>query len=1190
MRIYGKLIIALLSFIVIPVSFISYFSFYVSKNSLTKEIFSKLDVIADEEAEEIGAFYTERKDDLLILSRHDIYKTTFPALGQFYQDSSNPAYVEAKKEIDRRFSTFKSSHSYLDIMLTNAAGRVIYALSPDHQFLLGTFVSGKGEALEVVKDRFFLTRGACDDAGKVIGLVRAELNMSDFYELLDNAPTGGNSGEILLVKKTLDNKVQFLSPLKDDPNGLSKRTIPIGGPLALPAQKAAMGESGSGLSMDYRGKEVLSVWRPIPLLGWGMVVKIDQEEAYRPIDRLKKILFVVFFIVIVSALSAAFAIAKSISDPIRELSRGAKIIGGGNLEHKMGLNTKDEVGELSRAFDDMTEHLKTSTTSVEVLNKEIRQKAIIQSDLDASLKEALKSREVLSSMLADNNQVRAELGQHIEKLKKSENTSRLILESAADAFVGMDRKGVITGWNSQAERMFGWARTEAIGRKLAETIVPDQHREGHNKGLERFLSSGQGPFLNKWIDITAIHRDGHEFPVALIIWPVGAGEEVTFNAFIHDITNRKKMEEEIRKKALELEESEKRFMDVIYASSDATLIIDGERFVDCNQATVQMLGHSNKADFLMTHPSELSPPTQPDGQPSFEKANEMMKLAGEKGFHRFEWMHKKADQAVFPVEVSLTPITLKGKSVIYCHWRDNTARKIAQDQMRLLSAIAEQNPASVVVTDTQGTIQYVNATFEKVSGYTRQEAIGKNPRILKSGDTPPEVYKALWETITGGGEWKDELHNKRKDGSLYWEFTRIGPIRDAANKITHYLAVKEDITEQKALAAQLRDIQKMETVGRLAGGIAHDFNNLLTVINGYAMMAAESLTADNPLCADIEEISKAGKRAQDLTGQLLAFSRRQPVKPVPTDLGALLAGLDGMLRPLMGEDVEIKIIADDSLKRINADPGQIEQIVANLAVNARDAMSAKGKILFQATNITLDLTEVKSYPGLMPGEYVKLSVIDTGGGMTEDVKSHLFEPFFTTKPKGKGTGLGLATSYGMIKQMGGHIIVRSELGKGSVFEIFLPAIQETLEAREKDAEKEKEKEKERVVYAQRSETILLVEDESMVRHFCEKILIEQGYTLFVAENGAEAVRLFDELRMKNIHVDFLLADVIMPQMGGTELAERLKKIQPDLKVLFMSGYTGDAFGSLGVLDAQTELLKKPFSPEALLDKINGMLG
>jgi len=428
--------------------------------------------------------------------------------------------------------------------------------------------------------------------------------------------------------------------------------------------------------------------------------------------------------------------------------------------------------------------------------------------------------------------------------------------------------------------------------------------------------------------------------------------------------------------------------------------------------------------------------------------------------------------------------------------------------------------------------------------------------------------------------WSEEYRFRCSNGSYASVIDRGYVMHDDEGKPVRMIGAILDITERKQLEDQLRQSQKMEVVGRLAGGIAHDFNNLLTVITGYSkLLLQRDLDDHDPRRKYVVEIDKAGERAAALTHQLLAFSRKQVLQPEVLDLNVVIAEMDKMLQRLIGEDINLVTVPGKGLGWVKADPGQMEQVIVNLAVNARDAMPLGGKLTIETANVELDERYAHQRAEVTSGPYVMLAVSDTGMGIDEETLSHIFEPFFTTKEQGKGTGLGLATAYGIVKQSGGHLWVYSEVGRGTMFKVYLPRIGEVVEAAAPGSS--------RIALSQGSETILLVEDEAGVRALILEVLTERGYTVLEACNGDEALRLCEQ-RSSPIHL--LLTDVVMPGgMNGRELAEQLTSLHPELKVLYMSGYTDEAIIHHGVLDRGTIFLQKPFTPDALERKAREVL-
>jgi len=641
------------------------------------------------------------------------------------------------------------------------------------------------------------------------------------------------------------------------------------------------------------------------------------------------------------------------------------------------------------------------------------------------------------------------------------------------------------------------------------------------------------------------------------------GKIMYYDGIVEDITEHKRAEEALRLTQFSVEHA-----------SDAVFWMDPQgRILYVNEAACRSLGRSHEELLSLSIP-EIDPLVRKNG---WGKSWAAVKA---RGSAVLETQHQTKQGRVFPVEVTANYLEFGGKEYSFSFARDITERKQAEaEHVRLVTAI-EQSAEAVVITSTSGEIEYVNPAFSRITGYSREEALGQNPRMLKSGNQDPALYQQLWETILQGKVWHGELINRRKDGSLYHEQMNIAPVRGEGGEVTHFIATKQDITARKELEQRFVQAQKMEAVGRLAGGVAHDFNNLLTVINGYAQILTQRSSPKDPRRSLFEEIQMAGERAATLTRQLLAFSRRQVLEPRVLDLSSVLGNTEKLLRRLIGEDIELATKLNPGLGRVKVDPGQIEQVIMNLAVNARDAMPQGGKFIIETANVEVDEDFARSHKPMTTGKYVMVSVSDTGCGMDLATQAHMFEPFFTTKPKGKGTGLGLATVYGIIKQSGGFIWVYSEPGQGATFKIYFPCVQEVAptaaHAKVRRATK----------LAKGKETILVVEDEVGVRSLVCETLKSKGYNTLEAEGGAQALNIAERYT-KPIHL--LLTDVVMPLVGGKELATRLSASHPESKVLYMSGYTDDAVVRHGIADGGPPLLQKPFLPNALLLKVREVL-
>ncbi|HJV35330.1 PAS domain S-box protein [Geomonas sp.] len=505
-----------------------------------------------------------------------------------------------------------------------------------------------------------------------------------------------------------------------------------------------------------------------------------------------------------------------------------------------------------------------------------------------------------------------------------------------------------------------------------------------------------------------------------------------------------------------------------------------------------------------------------------------------------------------------------------------TRQKEIEEALSKLSLAVEQSPVTIVITDTRGLIEFVNPKFEQLTGYGRREVIGKTLAFLKSEHNPPEMYRKLWETLKSGNIWEGEFVNRKKNGELFSERATISPIKNREGVITHYLAIKEDITERKQLEAQLLQSQKMESVGRLAGGVAHDFNNMLSVIIGCAQLAMLKVTEGDQLWQFLNQISRAAERSSEITRQLLAFSRKELISLKKVNLNAKVVETQNTLGRLIGEDINLTFKPAPGLWAIEADPSQLDQILVNLAVNARDAMPGGGQLAIETANVHIDHTYCKYHLDARPGDYVQLTVSDSGTGMDRDTLAHIFEPFFTTKGVGKGTGLGLATVYGIVRQNNGFVTVYSEPGHGTSFRIHFPKSQGEVEAEELAPE----------TTMSGSGNVLLVEDDPLVREMASQMLAEIGYTVIQTRSPEDAIEI---CRKGESRIDLVLTDVVMPGMNGKEMVDEILTFSPGMKVLFMSGYTSDLVAQRGVMDEGRHFIQKPFDLHSLNEKIKEAL-
>ena len=501
--------------------------------------------------------------------------------------------------------------------------------------------------------------------------------------------------------------------------------------------------------------------------------------------------------------------------------------------------------------------------------------------------------------------------------------------------------------------------------------------------------------------------------------------------------------------------------------------------------------------------------------------------------------------------------------------------EVYQLQVRAFDAFLQ----GVTITDPNkpdNPIVYVNDGFTRLSGYTREEAIGRNCRFLQGKDTSAETVATIRQAMHEARPCFVEVQNYRKDGTPFWNALSIAPIFED-DRLTHFVGVQTDITAFKQMEFQLRQSQKMEAIGHLAGGVAHDFNNLLTVINGCCELLRTNDAIPEDALPLVEEVHNAGERAATLTRQLLAFSRKTVLQPTVLSLADLVTDFEKLLIRLIGEDIQLTTEFSSEGGLVRVDPGQIEQVLMNLVVNARDAMPQGGRITIGTQDVFLDEDFVGRLTDVHPGRYVRLTVSDTGCGMDKANLARIFEPFFTTKAVGKGTGLGLAMVYGVVKASGGHLQVESEPDRGTTFQLFFPVVDQPDLAPLAPS---------RHSMAPGSETVLLVEDELGVRTLARQALESRGYRVLEAANGEEALRLCREYSGE---IDLLLSDVVMPRMSGRELRQQVAILSPHTRAIFTSGYTDDAIVRHGVYRAESDFLQKPFTVHGLLRKVREVL-
>lgn len=750
---------------------------------------------------------------------------------------------------------------------------------------------------------------------------------------------------------------------------------------------------------------------------------------------------------------------------------------------------------------------------------------------------------------------------------KSEEKYRLIAENTADVISVFDLNLNRIYISPSIINQRGFTVQEALNQTLEEVLTPESFKKAKEMLTYQInLESDEKSDPNRTtsLELETYHKDGHVIWVELVASFIRDENKKAINllTITRNITKRKQAE-------LQLTESEQKFRSLAESSPDNILRHDLEGRVIYINRNMELSVDNKSIPTVGKRPEEDIEP--PKGY--LEKLKKVIKT-GEQDDLEVVVQNPASEQRIHHIRF-VAERNNKGKIIgAISIGRDITELKQFEESLRISSQALEQSPISIVITNTKGDIEYVNPKFTDVTGYLKEEAIGQNPRILKSGEMPVEFYTDLWNTIVKGQIWQGEFHNKKKSGELYYEAATISPIKDSVGKITHFAAVKEDITERKHLEEQLRQSQKMEAIGQLAGGVAHDFNNMLGVIIGYSELVLMKVEETQEIYSDLLEIRKAANRSADLTRQLLTFARKQTVMLKVINLNETVEGMLKMLHRLISEQIKLNWFPERDLWDIKIDPSQIDQILANLCVNSRDSIDGIGEITISTSKVKVDESFSVSHPGLTQGEYVVLSVCDNGSGMDKKTLNRIFEPFFTTKDTGKGTGLGLSTIYGIVKQNDGHIDVKSELGKGTIFDIYIPRyIEKPIE------EKEERKVK---ISVSNDETILLVEDEKAILDMTKQMLSNLGYKVLATSLPNEAISIAERV---NGRIDLLLTDIILPEMNGKTMADKLISKYPKIKCLYMSGYSGDHIPK----DENLNIIQKPFSVTGIAEKIRETL-
>lgn len=756
------------------------------------------------------------------------------------------------------------------------------------------------------------------------------------------------------------------------------------------------------------------------------------------------------------------------------------------------------------------------------------------------------------------------------ELDQERNLLRTLLDSSLDHIYFKDTQSRFVEASQSLARLFGVKSQDEMLGKTDFDFFTEAHARPAFEDEQEIIRTGQ-PIVGK--EEREDWKDGHVTWVSTTKMPLrdAAGKVTGIMGISRDITERKQAETTRENERTLLRTLVDLIPDIIYVRDT------NHRFLIANQATARSLGCASPDDLLGKTDVDFYP-----AETAAEfAANDRRVFAGER-------ILEEEAAIDFPNGERLTILSTKvplknvhGEVVgLVGSIRDITGRKRGEEILRQFQFATDQAADTILWTNQDASFCYVNDEACRSLGYTREELMR-----LNLSDIDPAFSRQSWEENWRHGDQNPEAvrHfesvHRRKDGSTFP--VEVMAKRFSFRGVVRSVAFVRNITERRRLESHLVQSQKMETVGKLAGGIAHEFNSILTAIIGQCALLLQDLPARSPLAKNADEISRAAERAAMLTRQLLAYGRKQFLQSQALNLNQVITGMSGVLSHLLGgEMVEVTIVPAAGLKAVKADAGQIEQVIINLAINAHDAMPQGGKFTLETANVTFDEEFASRYPELKAGKYVMLAVTDTGRGMSEEVKAHAFEPFFTTKGVGQGTGLGLSTCYGIIKQSGGHINVYCELGRGTTFKIYLPQMEPSLSKTSNGHSRTPD-------LPRGTETILLVEDDPALREMAAMLLKRLGYTVLTAANGIEALSLKQQPGVG--HVDLLLSDVVMPHMGGKELSERVRVLFPHTRILFTSAYTENAIIHQGVLDKDVALLPKPFTPSALASKVREVL-
>ncbi len=1163
-----------ISFIIISIILmvIATIVFYkVAKDNLKNSIFTYLNTTAHSRTHHVKTFLEAQKERTVQLSQSIIVENLLRT------NNKDPHYIDKFNTVMKRLDRIKKvNKNIFETFILNADGKIV-ASSDRNKIGLDRYADlyfSGAQSGPYIRDVYFSAPVGesivfsapiiVNEKERPIGVVAARANLNMLNEITMDRNSLGETGEVYLVNRyghmlTPSRFIKDTSEQKIDTEVAEHYLHDVG--------KASERNREPRLYTDYRGVRVLGTSEYIPEMQWFLLVQIDKSEAFAPLNRLKFVFLTMIFVISIVAWLAGSFIARFISKPIQKLHEGIEIIGRGNLDYKVGTDSNDEIGQLSKAFDKMTGDLRKTTTSIDELNKEI--------DERKHAEEALREGE--------------------------RRLSQIVRGSSIATFV-IDRNHTLTHWNNACENLTEISASEIIGTKkqwrsfyseerpiMADLVVDEAAEEELIKYYgDKYQKSAliKGAYeaedffpalceRGKWVFFTAAPLRDAEGKIT------GAIES------LQDITTQKMAEETLR-------ESRQQYADIINFLPDATFAVDLEgKVVAWNRAIEEMTGVKAE-DMLGKGDYEYALPLYGVRRPIlidlvFKSDKEI------KG--KYFFVRKDGNALIAEAEVPHVKgerLFLWGKAGPIFDYKGNVVGAIQSirditERRRTQKALRESEEKYrtffktsrdfVFITTREGRWIDVNDASVELFGYENRDELLKSETIEIFED--PQDLKKYVRAVEQRGFTKDfSINFRRKDGSIINALITSVVRKDEDGNIIGYQGTIKDVTERKRLEAQLLHAQKMEAVGTLAGGIAHDFNNILQAVSGYVQLLLMRKEDGDPDRDYLDQINGSIQRAAELVQKLLIFSHKVEGKLRPVDINRNVVLVHELLKETIPRMVDIELHLADDLKTINADPIQLEQIIMNLAVNARDAMPDGGKLIIKTENVVLGEEYCKSHLGATPGEQVLLSISDTGFGIERNMLEHIFEPFYTTKKAGRGTGLGLAIVYGIVKNHGGYIMCYSEPGEGTIFRMYFPVL-EAVVVTERVPEPEEVEE-----LQGGDETILLVDDEETIIEISSNMLGQYGYTTIDAISGEDAIEIY---KKEKDRIGLVILDVGMPGMGGHKCLRKLLEIDPVAKVIIASGYLADGRVRQTMKAGAAGFIGKPYQLADLLKKVREVL-